>query len=223
MGGSSSTTPGISRTSGVHRLYAAIDHERAHIGGFIRGEFGCPRAGCPTDQLHDRQRVVDLLSPSATAWERHEHTRRLTAMRRLVFALVLLVVIAACARQPQPDQSIPAEISGEWELVRGSIGGAAIPTPEGARVTLQIKDTELKGRAFCNIYHAQYRLTRGRLILDGLVSSEMGCESALMAAERTYLEALAVADGVPRTDSDELVLVGEGVELQFTRADSTLP
>jgi heat shock protein HslJ len=137
-------------------------------------------------------------------------------MRRLVFALVLLVVIAACARQPQPDQSIPAEISGEWELVRGSIGGAAIPTPEGARVTLQIKDTELKGRAFCNIYHAQYRLTRGRLILDGLVSSEMGCESALMAAERTYLE-------VPRTDSDELVLVGEGVELQFTRADSTLP
>ncbi len=140
-------------------------------------------------------------------------------MRRLVLALAVLLLAPGCARPSQAGLGPAMDMLGAWELVEGTVDGAAIPAPEGARAPLVVEEGQLGGRSFCNSYSSGFASAGGRLSLDGLGGTEMACEPTSMQAERAYLEALARADGTPRRDGAALVLSGEGVELRFTRQE----
>jgi heat shock protein HslJ len=74
---------------------------------------------------------------------------------------------------------------------------------------------ELGGTSFCNHYSSTYRLDGAALAIDGLDSTDMGCEPLVMAAESAYLSALGRADTVA-LDGADLVLTGDGVRLRFS-------
>lgn len=104
--------------------------------------------------------------------------------------------------------------TGEWELVQLWRGSTVEPEPVGGRATLEVGDGTVSGTAYCNRYSGTFRLDRDALVVEGLGSTEMGCEPELMTAEAAYLEALG---GVERLGSSDgyLVLTGPDVELRF--------
>ncbi|WP_104527700.1 META domain-containing protein [Blastococcus saxobsidens] len=112
------------------------------------------------------------------------------------------------------------DVRGEWHLVEGAVDGSALPSPGGATATLRFEAQEVRGRSFCNSFFASYRLSGDSLVLDGLGSTEMGCEPDVMAAETAFLGALARTATVTREGAD-LVLGGDGVRLRFSPVPPT--
>jgi heat shock protein HslJ len=116
----------------------------------------------------------------------------------------------------------PPDVTGEWELVEFSRGGAIRPDPAGGRATLIAGDGELGGTSFCNTYSGTYRLDGDDLSVSGLGGTEIGCAPELMDAEAAYLEALATVDEAATSDG-YLVLTGPDVELRFRPLPAVAP
>lgn len=139
-------------------------------------------------------------------------------MRGIPILTAVLLLLGACGA-PGGTAATLAErdVMGGWELVEGTVGGAAFPLPDGGRATLVVEDDQLGGTSFCNSYGGRYRLRDGALSVDGLGGTEMACEPELMAAEETYLGALVAADEQVRLQDGRLVLSGNDVELRFRK------
>ncbi|CAA9260689.1 MAG: hypothetical protein AVDCRST_MAG52-2864 [uncultured Blastococcus sp.] len=133
-------------------------------------------------------------------------------MHRAILLLAAVLALAACGAG---DGASGPDVAGEWDFAGGTADGAELPRPAGAQATLEIDREELRGVAFCNQYFASYRLDGSSFTLDGIGSTEMGCEPDVMAAETTFLTALADVDRATG-DGDSLLLTGDGVELRFT-------
>ncbi|WP_029430089.1 META domain-containing protein [Blastococcus sp. URHD0036] len=121
---------------------------------------------------------------------------------------------AATAGLPDLGQSLAAQ---QWLLDAGdsSVTGTTGP------VTLEIDGGTASGTAPCNTY-------RGPVALDGdsgvrigpLATTLMGCEPAVMTAEREYLDALERVRTADVPDQDRLVLTADGVRLSYTAIDA---
>jgi heat shock protein HslJ len=127
----------------------------------------------------------------------------------MLLAAALLLVACGGGAGTTPD------VSGEWQFAGGTAGGADLPRPAGAGATLEFDGEELRGSAFCNHWFSSYRLDGSSFSVDGLGSTEMGCEPDVMAAESAFLAALGEVDSLAAAD-DALLLTGDGVELRFT-------
>lgn len=134
-------------------------------------------------------------------------------MHRIVQLVVLLVVASACSASEAIPEEI--EITGNWQLVSGSVSGVALPLIDASPVTLNITGTELGGRSACNSYGGHFILDGASISIGDLMSTIMMCTPEAMAVEVPYVEALRIVDTVA-VDGDELILTGPGIELRYS-------
>jgi heat shock protein HslJ len=132
-------------------------------------------------------------------------------MRHRLLALVLL--LAACGA-PGASPSIDPE--GSWQLVEGSVDGAAIPLVEDHPITLTLQDSGLSGVAACNEYGGRIVAVGGGVRLEELFRTAAGCAAEIQAAEQAYMNAMErlVAIG---SQGEELVLSGRNMTMRFVR------
>lgn len=130
--------------------------------------------------------------------------------RRLGTSTVVVLAVAGCGTAT----GSPPEITGEWELVEFSRGGAVVPEPVDGRATLVVTDGQLGGTSFCNSYSGTYRLDGDDLSVTGLGGTEMACAPGLMEAESAYLAALGAVEQAATADG-YLVLSGGDAELRY--------
>ena len=136
-------------------------------------------------------------------------------MRRLVLLLLGALALAACGADASAGGG-PSDVEGGWHLTGGTADAAELPAPPGTQATLDLAGEEARGTAFCNSWFATARLDGSALSFEGIGQTEMGCPPEAMAAESAYLSALAgVRTATVR--GEELVLIGDGVELRFSR------
>jgi heat shock protein HslJ len=138
-------------------------------------------------------------------------------MRRIVILTAVLVVLASTSACSAGSGGEEIDITGNWELLNGSVDGEAIPLLDTSPVTLNVTDDEIGGTSACNSYGARMVLDGAEISLSDLVSTLMMCTPEVMAVEIPYTAALAQVNAVT-FDGDTLVMTGPGVELRFARA-----
>lgn len=130
-------------------------------------------------------------------------------MRLIAFTAVAFV-LAACAAPG------PRDVSGDWQLEAGTLGGRPIPIVAGHRITLSVHGATAGGRAACNWYGGTLSLANGGFRVTEIGGTLMLCADDVAASEAAYLAALGrVATATMQID--RLVLSGGGVELRFFR------
>ena len=134
-------------------------------------------------------------------------------MRRTIILTTFLAFACACSAESGGQE---IDITGNWELLNGSVDGEVIPLIESSPVTLNVDGTEIGGTSACNSYGAQMVLSGAEISLSDLASTLMMCTPEVMAVEVPYTAALAQVNAVA-FEGEALVLTGPGVELRFAR------
>jgi heat shock protein HslJ len=147
---------------------------------------------------------------------------RLGAVRRSTLAsvpciLVIAMLATGCARLGAGGtNSGSADLTGVWNLVRGTGQDGELRVSAGSRVTIAFEGDRVSGQA-CNLYSGSYRLgERGAISFSEMGMTEMACQEPMMSLEATYHAALTLVRSVA-IEGDRLTLSGDGVELVFDR------
>lgn len=123
-------------------------------------------------------------------------------VRRLAAGLALVALLTAatgCAA------SAPSLAARTFLSVAVTDGGVARPLVADTRIRLDFRATDIGASAGCNSMGGAYRIENGRLIVDTMSMTEMGCEEDL-AAQDTWLAELLGSRPAIRLTGDELVL-----------------
>ena len=129
--------------------------------------------------------------------------------------LLLALVLAACgAPGATPSASSELAIEGSWQLISGRTRAGKVPILADRPITLSVEGSSITGTAACNSYGGRLVGAGGRVRIDELGMTAMGCEPDVMASESAYTAALSAISRIGR-DGDELVLDGPDVELRF--------
>lgn len=131
-------------------------------------------------------------------------------MVRIYLFIALVMIGAACSSESAPGP----DITGRWQLVSGSLSGEPIPLVASNPITLQVEGSNVSGSSACNQYGGSVTVDGSSIALGDLVSTLMGCEADVMAAEAAYTNALREVDTIS-FDGDELVLSGSDADLRF--------
>lgn len=128
--------------------------------------------------------------------------------RRLFWSILTMsLCLMACST---PSTTNPAQIIGtaEWRLTQ--LNGTAITTPV---VTLQLTDTTISGKGFCNSYHSSIKINGTTITLDNIASTRRMCANdGVMQQEQAYFAAL--------TATTQVAL--NGTQLQLRDANNTV-
>lgn len=101
-----------------------------------------------------------------------------------------------------------------WTLTE--LEGAAIPADAGVTATFAA-DGSVSGSGGCNEYGGRYSVEGDLLMVDSIVSTEIGCDAPVLAREQAFFEALSSSAGF-RIDGDRLELLDrDGVVLAVFR------
>jgi heat shock protein HslJ len=128
--------------------------------------------------------------------------------------LLTLLVLAGCsvASAPMsPSASAPGSLDGRTFVSTMVTGHDLVPK---TTVRLSFKDGRLGANAGCNQIGGAYTIATDRLTLDSMMSTEMGCDPALMAQDgwlSTFLTGASVAIA-----GNTLTLVNVGVTMNLT-------
>lgn len=146
-------------------------------------------------------------------WNRCLAADRQSLMRRIILLITLLALITACSAGTDDE----IDMTGNWRLVQGSVGGQAIPLIDGSPVTLNVTGTEIGGTSACNSYGSQFTLEGSTITIGDLVSTMMMCTPEVMDVEIPFTAALREVDTVA-IEGEQLVMTGPGIELRFSPA-----
>lgn len=143
-------------------------------------------------------------------------------MRTLTLSTAILFILAACSggagsAAPSPASSPSAGIVdavGDWRLVEGSDGGAAIPLVKGSDVTMTVSGSQVSGRSACNLYGGEIIVVDGEVRFGAMFMTEMACDEPIMASEAAFMAAMGKVRAA-RRDGERLTLTGAGVTLVF--------
>lgn len=131
--------------------------------------------------------------------------------------LVLLALILGACGSPggtaTPGGDV--DVEGTWRLTSGQTDAGEVPILDDHPITLTITGTEIGGTAACNHYGGRLTMRDGRLTIEDLAMTAMGCEEPVAASEAAYTAALAGITAI-RREAEELVLSGPTAELRFT-------
>lgn len=136
----------------------------------------------------------------------------------LVAVVLVLASLGGCGRRSEAG-SPPAGLPD---------GRTFVSTPRGDgdfEFRLSFAGDELRAEASCNKLFGQARLAGGRLVVDGLGGTEMGCPEKLMRQDEQLTEFLG-SKPVWRLEGDELTLTSGGQEVRLldrTVADPDRP
>jgi heat shock protein HslJ len=91
-------------------------------------------------------------------------------MNKFVFALLALLILAACAGQNT------ASVGGTWKLV--SYGDPANPTPAAPDIdtSIEFKDGQVTGNVGCNGFGGKYEVDGNTIKFSEVASTLMFCE-----------------------------------------------
>lgn len=137
-------------------------------------------------------------------------------MTRLGAALILLLVLAGCARG---EASTPAA-GPPWGHTYLSTAVTEQGTPRqlvpGSRISLRFDvDGRLLVQAGCNAMQARAKLTRDRLEISDMATTAMGCSSPL-GEQDAWVGRFLGAGPTWRLTGDDLVLDGAGISMTLT-------
>jgi heat shock protein HslJ len=146
---------------------------------------------------------------------------------RLAAAIAILTVIvslAACASGTAPTptpgaSSDPAPGDGgptgrAFLSVAVTDGGVDRPLVPGTRIRLDFTNGGLSASAGCNTMGARSRIDGGRLIVDQLSTTDMGCPAALGAQDAWLARFLTSGPGFALTGND-LTLSGDSIVVRL--------
>lgn len=135
-------------------------------------------------------------------------------MRPLPLLLVLLLAACGSGGTPPPSNA-EASVEGSWQLTTGRAATGEVPIIDDRPITLTVEGSSIRGTAACNTYGGRLVGSGGRVHIEELGMTAMGCEPDVMASESAYTAALGAVSQIGR-DGDALVLIGPDVELRFT-------
>lgn len=127
----------------------------------------------------------------------------------LLLSLLALPILLGCAGAP------PAAIAGRDFLSTAiSVDGAAKALVPGTRIRLSFRDGDLGASAGCNLMSGSYALAGGRLAVDGLGMTEMGCDPQRHAQDE-WLAAFLTSGPTVSLEGDDLLLTGAGIAIRL--------
>jgi heat shock protein HslJ len=130
---------------------------------------------------------------------------------RLSFYVALLCmfgVVAACSgnQGPTPAPTSGTDLAGRTFLsISATDGGVDRPLVPGTRIRLDFRATDFTASAGCNTIGGQYRLEAGRLLVDQLATTAIGCPAAL-GAQDAWLSTLLTARPMVALSGNALTL-----------------
>lgn len=131
--------------------------------------------------------------------------------RRIAAVIGLALLTIAC----NAAGAAPLALDGRTFLsVDITVNGVQHQLVPGTRVRLTFNDGNLGANAGCNHIGGQYRLDNGRLIVDAMAMTEMGCDPQRHAQEEQLSRWLAARMQV-RLNGPELILEGDGVVIRL--------
>jgi heat shock protein HslJ len=140
----------------------------------------------------------------------------------LIMSTLLSLSLLACSganesMRTEAKQSPQTAAQGDWQLSASDLLDAdsiALAPP-----TLHIEETRISGFDGCNRYMGQLQWqSDARIAITGIAASKMGCESARMAIEIAYLDALHRVTSL-QVGVEHLELITDaGERWQFERA-----
>lgn len=140
---------------------------------------------------------------------------------RLAGAVSIVLVLAAMGGCGRGDGQggAPAEVElpegREFLSTEVLAGGKPKELADGSRVRLAFHDGDLRAEAGCNHLMGNARLDDGRLVVDGMGGTEMGCPEELMKQDE-WLTAFLTSRPRWNLDGDELTLTGKDTEIRLT-------
>jgi len=126
-------------------------------------------------------------------------------MNTLLFgpaAAVLLMAGCAMGGSPSPSASLDGR---DFLSVAVSDGGQPRPLVSGTRIRIAFSSGSISASAGCNVMGAAYRLDSGRLIIEHLGQTDMGCDPARLEQD-AWLAAFLAGHPAVRLSGDELTL-----------------
>ena len=128
-----------------------------------------------------------------------------------MFAIALFALVTGCSSATTDE----IDMTGNWQLVSGSVDGQDIPLIDGSPVSLKVTGTEIGGSSACNSYGGQFILDGSSISIGDLSTTLMMCTPDVMDVEIPYTAALSEVDTVA-LEGGQLVLTGPGIELTFS-------
>lgn len=134
-------------------------------------------------------------------------------MRRMLLAVPLLLVLAACGQRPAGDVGAPGP--GQGDPLRGKTFLATAVTEDGkprsliAELSIEFTDDgRLIARAGCNMMQGQVDTTDGKIAVDGLATTEMGCDQARHEQDAFVAGVLSATPAWQLTDEKLTITAG---------------
>lgn len=107
----------------------------------------------------------------------------------------------------------PPDLEGTtWVAIR--VAGEQ-PGPNAPSLT--IDGEQIAGNAGCNGFNGKVRIEGGRILVDGLASTDVACREPIASVEKLFLNALGRASSI-RYDGSNLVIGGDGGEIVLMQA-----
>ncbi len=126
-------------------------------------------------------------------------------MRTLVPLAATLLLLTSCGAVERPGDDAP-DLEGHTFLSTGvTEDGSDRPLVDGSRLRLTFEDGRLSAQAGCNTMSGGYRTEDGRLVVEQLAMTQMGCPEELMEQDAWLADLLGGGPTV-EADGDGLVL-----------------
>ncbi|MGH3716001.1 MAG: META domain-containing protein [Micromonosporaceae bacterium] len=138
----------------------------------------------------------------------------------LILALLALAVATGCGQQ-QPAGSPKdkaEELPTDRTYVSSKVTGHALV--EGSRIRLEFTKSDIKADAGCNHFQGKASLQGGRLVVDKLGGTEMGCDKPLMTQEE-WLTDFLTSSPVLQLDGETLVLSDGKTKIELREEQPT--
>ncbi len=152
------------------------------------------------------------------------------ALLTVALAVALAVAPTACAGTDPAADSDPADppraaVDGDLAgrvFVSTSLAGPAAPLVPATQVRLEVGTATITAQAGCNTLSGNAGTSHGRLQVDRLGGTEMGCDPARMRQD-SWLAGFLTADPTYRLEGDRLVLSGDRGTLTLVDAVAVVP
>lgn len=152
--------------------------------------------------------------------------RRRTGVRILSLLLVGALPLAGCGDDHEPVTAGAGPggtaLAAEYVSVEVTAGGEPRPLVEGTEIRLRFDDDQLSASLGCNQLVGSFRVDGTRLVVDGLSSTEMGCDPALHEQDQWFAD-LLTTDVQLLTSGDELAINDGFTAVVFRDAEVAEP
>jgi heat shock protein HslJ len=145
---------------------------------------------------------------------------------RPVVAVVVLVAAASCGSGDQEADGRGAALTSRAELDGRAFvsrevleDGTPRPLAAGTEIQIDFDGDTVRWRAGCNSFGGPFDVAGGRLVLEEMGGTAMGCDQPRMDQDE-WLSAFLRSEPAITLDGDDLTLTGSAIEIRFLDEDS---